>query len=192
MGVDKMLIDYENKTIQVKIVYYGPAMSGKTTTLRTLFRKFGREAELKSIETTTGRTLFFDFGTLKLTGNDWIVKFLLYTATGQDFYASTRPATLYGVDGIVFVFDSQNQFFKYNENSWKELYNYFENEFFEIPIIICLNKWDLDNTLDENVVKQKFELDKHKKVKIEKTIAKDGQGIYETFLDMVKFLELAA
>jgi len=185
-----MLLDYENKTIQAKIVYYGPAMSGKTTSLRYLFKTFGKEQDLKSIETTTGRTLFFDFGTLKLTGNDWTVKFLLYTATGQDFYASTRPATLYGVDGIVFVFDSQSQIFTYNENSWKELHRFFENEIFEIPIIICLNKWDLDSSLNEESLTQKFELNKYKKVKIQKTIAKNGEGIYESFSALLNFLDL--
>ena len=185
-----MLLDYENKTIQAKIVYYGPAMSGKTTSLRYLFKTFGKENDLKSIETTTGRTLFFDFGTLKLTGNDWTVKFLLYTATGQDFYASTRPATLYGVDGIIFIFDSQSEFFQYNEMSWKELRNYFENEFYEIPIVICLNKWDLDDTLDPEMLQQKFELDKLKKWKIQKTVAKNGQGINESFINMLSFLDL--
>jgi hypothetical protein len=185
-----MLLDYENKIIQAKIVYYGPAMSGKTTSLRFLFKKFGKEQDLKSIETTTGRTLFFDFGTLKLTGNDWTVKFLLYTATGQDFYASTRPATLYGVDGIVFVFDSQSQIFTYNENSWKELKEFFDEEIYEIPIVICLNKWDLDDTVDESALATTFELYKYKKVKIQKTVAKTGEGICESFSSLLNFLDL--
>ena len=187
-----MLLDYENKIIQAKIVYYGPAMSGKTTSLRFLFKSLGKEDNLKSIETTTGRTLFFDFGTLKLTGHEWTVKFLLYTATGQDFYASTRPATLYGVDGIIFVFDSQTQFFNSNANSRMELKKFFEQEIYEIPIVICLNKWDLDKSINEELLREKFELDKYKKVEIKKTIAKNGQGISESFTTLVNFLDLTS
>ena len=95
-----MIFDYENKTILVKIVYYGPAMSGKTTSLRYLFSLFGKEGEVESIESTVGRTLFFDFGVLQFKGTEWELKFLLYSATGQDFYASTRPSTLKGVYGF--------------------------------------------------------------------------------------------
>ena len=59
-----MIVNYNNKTIQIKVVYFGPAMSGKTTSLRFLMSKFGKENDLQSIETSTGRTLVFDFGTL--------------------------------------------------------------------------------------------------------------------------------
>lgn len=82
-----MIFDWENKVIQVKIVYYGPAMSGKTTSLKYLFSYFGKLKELDSIESTVGRTLFFDFGVLKFKGSQWGLKFLIYSATGQDFYA---------------------------------------------------------------------------------------------------------
>ena len=89
-----MIFDYENKIINLKIVYYGPAMSGKTTSLKYLFTYFNKEIE--SIDNSVGRTLFFDFGTLEFEGAEWNIKFLIYSATGQDFYASTRPATLIG------------------------------------------------------------------------------------------------
>jgi len=102
-----MIVNYNNKTIQIKIVYYGCAMSGKTTSLKSLLEKFNSSDKLTSIETTTGRTLFFDFGTLQLQGAGWSVKIHLYSATGQDFYASTRPATIQGADGLIFVIDSK-------------------------------------------------------------------------------------
>ncbi|MGV9206185.1 MAG: gliding-motility protein MglA, partial [Promethearchaeia archaeon] len=85
-----MIFDHENKELQVKIVYYGPAMSGKTTSIKNLFKNFGQKDKLRSIENTIGRTLFFDFGILKFKGTNWNLKFLIYSATGQDFYASTR------------------------------------------------------------------------------------------------------
>jgi len=78
-----MIFDWENKVIQVKIVYYGPAMSGKTTSLKYLFSYFGKLKELDSIESTVGRTLFFDFGVLQFKGSQWGLKFLIYSATGQ-------------------------------------------------------------------------------------------------------------
>ncbi|GAG87475.1 unnamed protein product, partial [marine sediment metagenome] len=71
-----------------------------------------------SIDSTIGRTLFFDFGVLQFEGAEWSLKFLIYSATGQDFYASTRPATLNGVDGIIFVVDSRTQCLQHNIRSW--------------------------------------------------------------------------
>jgi len=84
-----MIFNYENKTLQVKIVYYGPAMSGKTTSIKSLFSYFNKEHAVKSIDSSVGRTLFFDFGVLQFKGTEWGIKFLIYSATGQDFYAST-------------------------------------------------------------------------------------------------------
>ncbi len=143
MGLNNVIFDYENKTILVKIVYYGPAMSGKTTSLKYLFSLFGKESEVESIESTVGRTLFFDFGVLQFKGTEWMVKFLLYSATGQDFYASTRPATLKGVDGIIFVIDSQLKNLERNMKSWNELNKIFSEDLFNISILVPLNKYYL-------------------------------------------------
>ena len=141
-----MIFDYEDKIIQIKIVYYGPAMSGKTTSLKYLFSYLGKEEKLESIESTVGRTLFFDFGVLQIKGAEWSLKFLLYTATGQDFYAGTRPATLNGVDGIIFVADAQSEYLAQNLRSWGELKTLFGNEIYNLPIIIALNKYDIDSS----------------------------------------------
>ncbi|MCK4779932.1 MAG: gliding-motility protein MglA, partial [Candidatus Lokiarchaeota archaeon] len=125
-----MIFNYENKTLQVKIVYYGPAMSGKTTSIKSLFSYFKKEDSIKSIDSSVGRTLFFDFGVLLFKGTEWGIKFLIYSATGQDFYASTRPATLNGVDGLIFVADSQIEFLDHNIRSWNELKTLFGSEFY--------------------------------------------------------------
>ena len=175
-----MIVNYKSKLIQIKIVYYGSALSGKTTSLKSLFNIFGKNGELTSIETTTGRTLFFDFGSLQMIGGEWMVKILLYSATGQDFYASTRPATLSGTDGIVFVIDSQRKYFNDNLHSWKELHYYFAENIFKIPIVLSLNKRDLPEVIDISEIINKYELNKFKNTQIIETIALSGKGVSET------------
>ena len=102
-----MIIDALEKTIQVKIVYYGPALSGKTTSIKALFNHFGKKDEILSVESTVRRTLFFDYGTITFKNSDWLLKVHVYTTTGQDFYIVTRPVTLKAIDGIIFVSDSR-------------------------------------------------------------------------------------
>ena len=185
-----MIFDWENKVIQVKIVYYGPAMSGKTTSLKYLFSYFGKLKELDSIESTVGRTLFFDFGVLQFKGSQWGLKFLLYSATGQDFYASTRPATLNGVDGIIFVADSQFEYLEYNLRSWKELKTLFGLEIYNLPLVIALNKCDIeyDKRLEKTKFMEYIEAEKYKFLSIKNTIAINGKGIMESFKEIIGFL----
>ncbi|MHA1584185.1 MAG: GTP-binding protein [Promethearchaeota archaeon] len=183
-----MIINLKEKTIQIKIVYYGCAMSGKTTSLKCLFRKLKKENKLTSIETTTGRTLFFDFGTFSINGGEWSIKVSLYSATGQDFYASTRPATLNGADGIIFIIDSQKVFFKDNLISWQELKYYYENRIYDIPIIFSLNKQDLTDLISIDEIKNNFHLCDFRKIDFFKTIAKNGNEILEAFKKMMNLI----
>jgi len=185
-----MIFDFENETLQVKIVYYGPAMSGKTTSVKFLFSCFNKENELKSIDSTVGRTLFFDFGVLKFKGAVWDLKFLVYSATGQDFYSSTRPATLNGVDGIIFVVDSQKKCLEHNLRSWKELNSLFGTEFYNIPIVISLNKYDLNEMykLHENDFLTQISYSKFKQLALTKTVAINGEGVMDSFSQLIKFI----
>ncbi len=185
-----MIFDWENKVIQVKIVYYGPAMSGKTTSLKYLFSYFGKLKELDSIESTVGRTLFFDFGVLKFKGSQWGLKFLIYSATGQDFYASTRPATLNGVDGIIFVADSQFEYLEHNLRSWNELKTLFGLEIYNLPLVIALNKCDIeyDKRLEKSKFMEYIEFEKYKFLSIINTIAINGKGIMDSFKEIIGFL----
>lgn len=185
-----MIFGFENKTLQVKIVYYGPAMSGKTTSVKFLFSCFKKEKSLNSIESTVGRTLFFDFGVLQFKGAEWNLKFLIYSATGQDFYASTRPATLNGVDGIIFVADSQKECLNHNLRSWNELKTLFGNEIYKIPIVISLNKYDLTkiNKLQENNFISNIDYAKFKQLSLTKTAAIKGDGILDSFSQLIKFI----
>lgn len=185
-----MIYDFENRTIQVKIVYYGPAMSGKTTSLKYLFSVFGKQENLSSIESSVGRTLFFDFGVLKFQGSNWGLKFLMYSATGQDFYAGTRPATLNGVDGIIFVADSQKELLEDNLRSWNELKMLFGLEFYDMPIVIALNKCDLKNgnTIEKEELMTLFNLNELDSIKMHKTTATKGLGILDSFKKLVGFI----
>lgn len=178
-----MIINYGMKQVQTKIVYYGPAMSGKTTSLKALFKLLQKGEDLQSIETTTGRTLFFDFGSLDFKGSEWNLKINLYTTTGQDFYQATRPSTLANSDAIVFIVDSQKELLNYNVLSWKELRSYFPKKIKEIPIAICLNKRDLQNLVNEDEVRKSFNLGNGngKHVCFFKSIATKGNGIKDSF-----------
>ena len=185
-----MIYDFENKTLQVKIVYYGPAMSGKTTSIKHLFSYFNKEDMLESIDNSVGRTLFFDFGVLQFKGTEWGLKLLIYSATGQDFYASTRPATLNGVDGIIFVVDSQLEYLEHNLCSWNELKTLFREEIYNIPIVIALNKYDLDNIkkLKELDFVSHINYDRFKNLSLKKTIAIKGEGVIASFYQLIRFI----
>jgi len=185
-----MIFDYENKILQVKIVYYGPAMSGKTTSVKYLFSCFKKQSSLNSIESTVGRTLFFDFGVLQFKGAKWDLKFLVYSATGQDFYASTRPATLNGVDGIIFVVDSQKEYLEHNLRSWNELKNLFGTEIYNIPIVISLNKYDLE--IKRKLIEAEFisyiDHTKFKQLSLKKTEAINGVGVLDSFKQIIRYI----
>ena len=189
MGLNNIMIfNYETKTLQVKIVYYGPAMSGKTTSIKSLFSYFNKEDSVKSIDSSVGRTLFFDFGVLLFKGTEWGIKFLIYSATGQDFYASTRPATLNGVDGLIFVVDSQIEFLNHNIRSWNELKTLFGSEFYNIPIVISSYKSDLFKNQEKNGFLSYIDYNRFRRISFKKTIAIDGQGVLESFSELVKFI----
>ncbi|MHA1885125.1 MAG: GTP-binding protein [Promethearchaeota archaeon] len=185
-----MIFDFANKLLQVKIVYYGPAMSGKTTSVKYLFSCFKKGHTLNSIDSTVGRTLLFDFGVLQFRGTNWDLKFLIYSATGQDFYASTRPATLNGVDGVIFVVDSQKEYLEHNLRSWNELKALFGVEFYNIPIIISLNKYDLSEIkkIQEFELINSIEHTRFKNISLTKTSAISGKGVLDSFSQLVKFI----
>ncbi|MFW9829038.1 MAG: ATP/GTP-binding protein [Candidatus Thorarchaeota archaeon] len=185
-----MIFNFDNKTLQVKIVYYGPAMSGKTTSIKALFSYFNREHAIQSIDSSIGRTLFFDFGVLHFKGIEWNLKLLIYSATGQDFYASTRPATLNGVDGLIFVVDSQIEYLEHNRKSWNELKTIFGPDFYNIPIVISLNKCDLFdiNAIQEDNFFKYVETYKFKNISFKKTIALEGKGVLDSFVELINFI----
>ena len=183
-----MIINQFEKTIHIKIVYYGSAMSGKTTSLKYLMGYYGKADELQSIETSTGRTLVFDHGSLLFPGENWNLKISLLSATGQDFYMSTRPSTLKMVDGLIFVIDSQEKYLEDNLKSWNELFLFFGENIKKLPIILCLNKQDLPELIKIDNMVGFLNISKLNKFEIIKTIAIQGVGVLKSFNNIMKLI----
>ncbi len=177
--VIKMIVELSKREIECKVVYFGCAMSGKTTSLKHIFGTHGRLEDLKSIETDAGRTLFWDHGYITLNSSDWKIKMNLWSATGQDFYANTRPTILTGADGIVFVADSSPELTQFNRESWLELMGLITNVPKKIPIVISLNKRDDPKAVSLELFKASLNLDEKrlKSIEIYETTATRGINV---------------
>lgn len=144
-------INYSSREINCKIVYYGPGLCGKTTNLQYIYKRTSPEqkGKLISLATESERTLFFDFLPLALGAiRGFRVRFHLYTVPGQVFYAASRKLILRGVDGVVFVADSQIERVDANIESLEDLrYNLSEQGYNldKLPFTIQYNKRDLQN-----------------------------------------------
>ncbi|NHI92769.1 MAG: hypothetical protein EAX96_09740 [Candidatus Lokiarchaeota archaeon] len=193
MGLDgglNMFIDYGKRTIMIKIVYWGGAMSGKTTSVKYIFQKYNFQRALKSIETTSGRTLFFDFGELIINRGQWKFQINLWTATGQDFYCETRPTVLSGVDGIVFIIDGQKKLIADNLRSLNELKKLLGPKIDDLPLIFCLNKIDLNEVISIKDLKEYINF--HGNFRFFETIATSGYNVIDAFEIMIKEIFNAA
>jgi GTPase SAR1 family protein len=180
-----MIINWTTKEIRTKIVYYGPAMSGKTTSIRYLFKRFSSLEQLESIETTTGRTLFFDFGALFMKLGEWNIQVNIWSATGQDYYAGTRDTVLTGVDGIIFVADAHEALINENQRSWQELTKILGNALGKkIPVTICLNKSDIPGTINDLELRNHLKV--HNSIPIYPTIATDGTNVPDCFRTLLR------
>src|ERR671922_1536253 len=150
-------INYASREINCKIVYYGPGLCGKTTNLQHIYDKTNPNAKGKliSLATETDRTLFFDFLPLELgTVRGFKTRFHLYTVPGQVFYDASRKLILKGVDGVIFVADSQIERLEANQESVENLRTNLAEQGYsleKIPYVIQYNKRDLPNavTLEE-------------------------------------------
>lgn len=146
-------INYSSREINCKIVYYGPGLCGKTTNLQYIHAKTNpdRKGKLISLATETERTLFFDFLPLALGDiRGFKVRFHLYTVPGQVFYAASRKLILRGVDGVVFVSDSQMERTDANMESLDDLKINLAEQGYDLdklPFVIQHNKRDLPNIL---------------------------------------------
>ncbi len=183
-----MIIDQLTRSIQLKICYFGPALSGKTTSIKALFNHFGKKDSVLSIESSVRRTLFFDYGTISFQNQQWNLKIHIYSTTGQDFYIITRPATLQGIDGIVFVADSQEEVYHRNLTSWNELCNYFEDIIITLPKVITFNKQDLPDKFSPAIFLENINYFKFKNIDFKKTIAVNGEGILDSFEEILSLV----
>src|SRR6201992_3978807 len=146
-------INYASKEINCKIVYYGPGLCGKTTNLQYIYNKTSPESKGKmiSLATETERTLFFDFLPLDLGSvRGFKTRIHLYTVPGQVFYDASRKLILRGVDGVVFVADSQQERMDANVEALENLEDNLKEHGYDlkkIPYVLQLNKRDLPNIL---------------------------------------------
>jgi signal recognition particle receptor subunit beta len=176
----EMIIDYGNRTVGLKIVFFGPAMSGKTTAIRWLFSMLDNTDRLTSIENTAGRTMFCDFGTIPFPlSESWTINAHIWSATGQDFYRSTREVVLVGADGVIFMADSQDNLLDEDLASWNELLSMIMEEERPLPVVICLNKQDLPDAVQEDRLRALLRLPLS--VPVFQSIATDGYNILESF-----------
>lgn len=148
------IINRATKELQVKIVYYGPAKSGKTTNLESIHSNVQtdnpqKKSKIVSLATSSDRTLFFDFFPLEtISVKGYRTKFQLYTVPGQVIYNTTRQLVLRGVDGVVFVADSQYDKMEENVESFQNLQDNLKTQKLsldDIPYVLQYNKRDLPN-----------------------------------------------
>ncbi len=184
-------INYSSREINCKIVYYGPGLCGKTTNLQFIYKKTRPEAKgrMITLATETERTLFFDFLPLALGDiRGFKTRFHLYTVPGQIFYDASRKLILKGVDGIVFVVDSQIERMDANIESFENMKTNLEEQGYslgQIPYIIQYNKRDMPNAVPVSEFKKVFNSNG---VPDFESVAVDGIGVFETLKAIVKLI----
>jgi signal recognition particle receptor subunit beta len=184
-------INYASREINCKIVYYGPGLCGKTTNLQFIFNKTAPEAKGKmiSLATETERTLFFDFLPLALGEiKGFKTRFHLYTVPGQVFYDASRKLILKGVDGVVFVADSQEERVDANIESLDNLNINLEEQGYDLnrlPFVIQYNKRDLPNII--SVEELRNDLNPSGVPDFE-ACATVGEGVFETLKAIAKLI----
>ena len=184
-------INYMAREINCKIVYYGPGLCGKTTNLQYIYERTNPSAKGKliSLATETERTLFFDFLPLSLGEiRGFKARFQLYTVPGQVFYDASRKLILKGVDGVVFVADSQIERTEANIESLENLKTNLNEQGYnleKLPFVMQYNKRDLPNVAEMAELK---ELLNPTNVPDFEAVARTGVGVFETLKAVAKLV----
>ncbi|MGA3119406.1 MAG: GTPase domain-containing protein [Polyangiaceae bacterium] len=184
-------INYMAREINCKLVYYGPGLCGKTTNLQYIYERTNPEHKGKmiSLATETERTLFFDFLPLSLGEiRGFKTRFHLYTVPGQVFYDASRKLILKGVDGVIFVADSQIERMEANEESLENLHTNLAEQGYaldRLPFVIQYNKRDLPNVAATDELKQM--LNKSAVPDFE-AVARTGTGVFDTLKAIAKLV----
>ena len=182
-------INYSSREINCKIVYYGPGLCGKTTNLQYIYNKTNPEAKGKmiSLATETERTLFFDFLPLSLGEiRGFRTRFHLYTVPGQVFYDASRKLILKGVDGVVFVGDSQVERMEANIESLDNLRSNLAEQGYDLdklPYVVQFNKRDLVNSAP---IEELTEVLNPTGVPQFEAVATKGTGVFDTLKAVAK------
>ena len=181
--------NHTQREITLKVVYYGPALSGKTTNLQMLHQLLDPDARgrLMTLDTADDRTLFFDLLPVFFrTRSGFKVKLKLFTVPGQVMHNSTRRIVLSGADGIAFIADSQRSEAKANNEAWRGMMdNLSENgiDADSIPIAIQFNKRDLPGVRTDEELEQ---IKKKSKEPVFPAIAVRGKGVLETLYALLR------
>lgn len=184
-----VFFNHATRQMTAKIVYYGPGLCGKTTNLNTIYGKTSQKArgEMVSLNTETDRTLFFDLLPMDVgMVGGFKTKLQLYTVPGQVFYNSTRKLVLKGVDGIVFVVDSQIPMLDPCRESWLNLEENLRElglDLHEIPLVFQWNKRDLKSVVPIDELESVFN---PRQLPSFQSVASDGTGVFETLRGITK------
>ena len=184
-------VNYTNREINFKVVYYGPGFGGKTTNLKRIYSSVypASKGEMVSLDTEAERTIFFDFLPLELNEiQGFKTRFSLYTVPGQAIYEASRELILRGADGVVFVADSQIERMEANIESAENLeFNLSEQgyELTKIPYIIQYNKRDLPNVAP---VEQLREILNTMNAPEFEAVATTGFGVFDTLKAVAKLV----
>jgi signal recognition particle receptor subunit beta len=184
-------INYSSREINCKIVFYGPGLCGKTTNLHWIYKKTNPDSKGKmiSLATETERTLFFDFLPLSLGEiRGFKTRFHLYTVPGQVFYDASRKLILKGVDGVVFVADSQIERMEANIESIENLRVNVAEQGYDLnitPFVIQYNKRDLPNVVP---VEEMRMILNQRSVPDFEAVATKGAGVFDTLKAIAKLV----
>ena len=185
------MINYASREINCKLVYYGPGLGGKTTNLELIYGKVAPDTRGKmvSLATETERTLFFDFLPVDLgTIRGFKTRFHLYTVPGQVYYNASRRLILKGVDGLIFVADSQRSRLEANIEAMHNLYENMESYGYDvetIPFIIQYNKRDLPDIMS---VEELRSILNPMGVPDFGAVAVEGEGVFQTLSAVSKLV----
>jgi signal recognition particle receptor subunit beta len=184
-------INYMAREINCKIVYYGPGLGGKTTNIQWIHEKTREESKGKliSLATETDRTLFFDFLPIELgTIRGFKTRFHLYTVPGQVFYDASRKLILKGVDGVVFVADSQEMRRDANVEAIDNLrLNLKDNgyDLAELPYVLQFNKRDLPGAMSADEMTREL---RFRDEPVFEAVATRGDGVFDTLKSIIKLV----
>lgn len=176
-----MTLNLRKREIHLKLVYYGPPMSGKTTNILYIARRFpGRKGDLVSLSTEGERTLVFDFLPLEVkTVPGFTSRFHLYTVPGQALYHTVRRVVLKGADGVIFVADSGAQRREENLQTWQELHETLRSfRLQHIPVVVQYNKRDLPDALPLEALRAMLNPEGFHPE--EEAVAIQGRGVFPT------------
>ena len=190
-----MFINWKLREINLKIVYYGPSLSGKTTSLEYIHSRTNpeRRGELISLKTREDRTLYFDYMQFEMGAISGLKpRFNIYTVPGQVYYRGTRKLVLKGVDGLVFVADSQIRRLHENVEAIKDLYEDLVELGFspgELPIVLQCNKRDLPEIMPVQSIKEQLGLNG---IPTFESVALDGIGVLDGLKSIVNSVVIKA